>query len=239
MNPEVASEFHPTKNGEITPEEVGSGSHKRVWWLCKTCEHEWRTTPGHRTQRGSGCPACSNKALHIRGLNSLAATHPNLAAEFHPEKNEELTPSDIIAGTHSRLWWLCSTCDHDWVSTGKDRVFGNGCPACAPTGFQAGIPGYYYVHKIINIETQDILYYKGGISGDWKKRLRQLHRGLPSKMDIQNIETIWFEIGQSAMELESRLKAVHEIRAPRREFSGGDELFLVNPLDFARENGWV
>jgi hypothetical protein len=58
-------------------------------------------------------------------------------------------------------------------------------------------------------------------------------------MDIQNIETIWFEIGQSAMELESRLKAVHEIRAPRREFSGGDELFLVNPLDFARENGWV
>lgn len=129
-HPELAKEFHPTKNGEITPEEVGSGSHKRVWWLCKTCEHEWRTTPGHRTQRNSGCPACSNKALHIRGLNSLAVTHPDIATEFHPEKNEGLTPSDIIAGTSKKLWWLCSTCDHDWVSTGKDRVFGNGCPAC-------------------------------------------------------------------------------------------------------------
>ena len=240
VNPEVASEFHPENNGETTPENIVAGSEKKVWWLCETCEHEWRITPGNRTGgRKSGCPACSNKALHIRGLNSLAVTHPDLAAEFHPEKNEELTPRDIIAGTHKKLWWLCSTCGHEWDSAGGWRIQGNGCPACAPTGFQAGLPGYYYVHGIINVETQDLLFYKGGISGNWIKRLEQLMRGLPPGLEIQNIETIWFEIGQSAMELESRLKAVHEIRAPKREFGGGDELFLVNPLDFARENGWV
>jgi len=32
--PEIVSEWHPTKNGELKPDEVTHGSHKKVWWLC-------------------------------------------------------------------------------------------------------------------------------------------------------------------------------------------------------------
>ncbi|MED4634714.1 zinc-ribbon domain-containing protein [Peribacillus frigoritolerans] len=33
--PELAKEWHPTKNGKLTSEDVTDGSKKVVWWLCK------------------------------------------------------------------------------------------------------------------------------------------------------------------------------------------------------------
>jgi Zn finger protein HypA/HybF involved in hydrogenase expression len=314
-NSEIASEFHPTKNGEITSEEVGSGSHKRVWWLCKTCEHEWRTTPGHRTQRGSGCPACSNKVLHIHGLNSLAVTHPDLAAEFHPEKNEGLTPSDIIAGTHRRLWWLCSTCDHDWISPGKSRVLGIGCPACdnkvihrdgrnsmasthpelakefhptkngdttpsdlvagtskklwwlcskcgnewpasssprtkgvgcpacAPSGFDQTKSALLYV---LFYDCPIDQWYKVGVTNnDISERLGNLSLAVrKTKMyydaKISVVETLEFEVGGDAYELEQKLLEIEAMKFfPAEKFDGSREFLTSNPLDYARENGWV
>tara|TARA_B110000285_G_scaffold180449_1_gene203483 strand:+ start:85 stop:225 length:141 start_codon:yes stop_codon:yes gene_type:complete len=32
VNPELAEEWHPTKNGELTPFDVTKGSNKKVWW---------------------------------------------------------------------------------------------------------------------------------------------------------------------------------------------------------------
>ena len=34
-HPDVASEWHPIKNGELTPEDVAPMSGKKVWWLGK------------------------------------------------------------------------------------------------------------------------------------------------------------------------------------------------------------
>ena len=34
LYPELAAEWHPTKNGALTPEQVLAGSEKRVWWQC-------------------------------------------------------------------------------------------------------------------------------------------------------------------------------------------------------------
>ena len=32
--PELSKEWHPTKNGDLTPYDVTVGSHKKVWWIC-------------------------------------------------------------------------------------------------------------------------------------------------------------------------------------------------------------
>ena len=53
--PDLAKEWHPTKN-EITPENITVSSNKKVWWLGK-CGHEWQATVGSRTS-GRGCPIC-------------------------------------------------------------------------------------------------------------------------------------------------------------------------------------
>ena len=38
VNPDLAKEWHPTKNGDLTPENVFSKSGKKVWWKCPVCK---------------------------------------------------------------------------------------------------------------------------------------------------------------------------------------------------------
>ena len=59
-HPEIAKEWHPTKNGDLTPYDVVPGTLKKVWWICEKCEHEWERNVSGRT-RGAGCPKCGTK----------------------------------------------------------------------------------------------------------------------------------------------------------------------------------
>jgi len=54
--PTLASEWHPTKNGTLTPQDRSSGSQDKVWWLCKN-GHEWKAIINSRI-RGNGCRQC-------------------------------------------------------------------------------------------------------------------------------------------------------------------------------------
>lgn len=47
--PELAKEWHPTKNGDLNPEQVTSGSAKKVWWICDK-GHEWEAVIGRRCE---------------------------------------------------------------------------------------------------------------------------------------------------------------------------------------------
>ena len=66
--PEIAKEWHPTKNGTLRPTDVIAGSHKKVWWVCNK-GHEWLATIHNRTAAGTKCPYCSNKKV-LSGLRS-------------------------------------------------------------------------------------------------------------------------------------------------------------------------
>ena len=33
-HPEIAKQWHPTKNGSLTPFDLSIGSGKLVWWKC-------------------------------------------------------------------------------------------------------------------------------------------------------------------------------------------------------------
>jgi Zn finger protein HypA/HybF involved in hydrogenase expression len=223
-HPELAKEFQ----GDAS--RVIAGTNKKLDWKCLTCEHEWKVSGGSRTS-GTGCPACRNKEIHTDGRNSMAITHPELAKEFQGDADQ------TIASTLKRLDWKCSICEYEWKATGHHRSNRKqGCPACAITGFQPHLPAYYYVNEILN-QFGDRLYYKGGISNDYEQRLKKLSQGLPAGMIIRNVEFVYFEIGQDARELEIILLKVDSIRAPKRDFEGGSELFLDNPLTYARISG--
>ena len=132
LYPEIAKEWHPTKNGHLKPDQFKKGSEFKAWWKCSKCGHEWETSIKQRTRKNStGCPACSNQIL-IVGRNDLATTHPDLAKEWHPTKNAPLTPQEIITGMGKKFWWKCSKCGYEWSATIVHRKFSHsGCPKCS------------------------------------------------------------------------------------------------------------
>ena len=76
------SEWHPTKNKGLKPEDYTTGSRKKVWWKCpKGDDHEWQTAIRNR-KGGSGCPFCAGRK--VSKSNSLLALNSTLASEWHP-----------------------------------------------------------------------------------------------------------------------------------------------------------
>jgi uncharacterized Zn ribbon protein len=47
--PEVAKEWHPTKNKKLKATDFTYASGKRAWWLCTTCAHSWNCAIADRT----------------------------------------------------------------------------------------------------------------------------------------------------------------------------------------------
>jgi hypothetical protein len=128
-DPKLASQWHPSKNGELTPFDITPGSNKKVWWKCeKGPDHEWIASVNHRTN-GNGCAVCSGQKVVLS--NCLATTNPLLTFEWHPTKNGHLSPYNISSGSHTKVWWKCNKGDdHVWQATVANRNKGDKCPIC-------------------------------------------------------------------------------------------------------------
>lgn len=126
--PNIVDEWHSSKNRGISPTEVMPYSSKnKVWWICNK-GHEWQETVSHRTKDGLGCPYCNRRKANEE--NSIVSTHPYLVKEWHPSKNEGLTPDQLLSGTEKKVWWVCSK-GHEWIAAVNDRTRRKtGCPYC-------------------------------------------------------------------------------------------------------------
>lgn len=122
--PSIAAEWHPTKNGALTPKDVARQSNRKVWWKCVK-NHEWETTVNHRTN-GRKCPFCLGRKPSNE--HSLSSQYPNLALEWHPSKNGDLTPDNVTPKSHKKVWWLCRK-GHEFQTT-VYRASGTNCPYC-------------------------------------------------------------------------------------------------------------
>lgn len=58
-NEDLAKQWHPTKNGLITPDNVFANSNKYAWWICPICGHEWSAKICNRNTNNRGCPNCA------------------------------------------------------------------------------------------------------------------------------------------------------------------------------------
>ncbi len=128
-HPELAKEWHPTKNKELTPSQVAAGSNKKVWWKCeKGDDHVWLAKLSDR-KKGLKCPIC--RGLKVVHSNSLKTLYPEIAKEWNYKKNKS-TPSEVVPGSHLRVWWMCkNNPEHEWQASLKNRTRGNqGCPFC-------------------------------------------------------------------------------------------------------------
>lgn len=127
IRPELATEWHPHRNGSLLPSKVTAGSSKKAWWLCKK-GHEWKASCAVRL-RGTGCPVCSNQKVQA-GYNDLESRFPDLAKEWDSQKNGPLAADAVVFGSNKKVWWLCVR-GHSWEASVASRsIRGNGCASC-------------------------------------------------------------------------------------------------------------
>ena len=129
--PDVAKQWHPTKNLPLTPHSVTNSSEKMIWWKCSKCGREWLSMVYCRTRKGASlCHICSKKSKKATSKNSLFAKRPMLAKDWHPTKNGKMNPKNITYGSEKIAWWKCHECGHEWEDRICDRLSGNGCKKC-------------------------------------------------------------------------------------------------------------
>ncbi|HEY5587758.1 MAG TPA: zinc-ribbon domain-containing protein, partial [Candidatus Paceibacterota bacterium] len=130
MNPLLAEQWHPTKNGKLLPQSVFPNTDKKVWWKCKN-GHEWETTVNNRNSHGKGCPYCTGRLLTPD--KSLVNVHPEIAEQWNLTKNGELKAVNVSSNSNKKVWWTCPYCNYEYQriianQTKKDRT--NRCPNC-------------------------------------------------------------------------------------------------------------
>ena len=128
-NAELMAEWNWEKNNKFgfDPTTLTLGSGKKAWWKCGK-GHEWQA-PIYSRANGRGCPYCSGR-IAISGENDLQTVNPTLAEEWNYDKNNGLTPRNLLPNSNKKVWWKCSK-GHEWQATVNHRNNGRGCPACS------------------------------------------------------------------------------------------------------------
>lgn len=144
--PHLSSEWHPDKNGEVTPATHWAHDPKSVWWLCSTCGHEWEVSSSARIKADLGCRPCAMRGVGVKNRaryaakGTLADLFPAVAKEWARDLNpEHLTPETVSPGCADVVLWKCLVCPEVWPTSphartrkmreGRDTE-PSGCPAC-------------------------------------------------------------------------------------------------------------
>lgn len=206
------------------------GEKTKATIICR--EHgPFQQSPADHWSSVHGCSRCAGKNKTTEGvIKEFRATHGDRYdySEFTYRGNK----------VHSTI--ICS--DHGpFEQVPHAHRSGQGCPDCGILGFRNNQPGYYYCLSILGHGGH--WWFKGGISGDPNRRARQIQsslRGANLHLDVVVVDSIRFERGIDARNLESKLLREEGIRAFTIErFDGSRELFSFNPIEFARTRGWV
>ncbi|TFH22542.1 hypothetical protein E4G67_04250, partial [Candidatus Bathyarchaeota archaeon] len=115
--PEVAKEWDYETNYPLLPSSFSPFSHRKVSWKCEK-GHTWNATIATRSI-GHGCPKCSGREASKE--NNLASLFPELANQWHPTKNGDLSPTDVTYGSNKRVWWIDKE-GNEWQARIKHRT---------------------------------------------------------------------------------------------------------------------
>lgn len=127
-HPGIAEEWAFDLNAPLLPEHFWPSANKKVWWRCKN-GHTWETTMNLRVSQGTSCPACPRPVRKVQDDNNLQTHYPDVAKQWHPEKNSPLTPAEVRPKSNQKVWWLCQE-GHEWQAAINSRSAGSGCPYC-------------------------------------------------------------------------------------------------------------
>ncbi|MBQ6676700.1 MAG: zinc-ribbon domain-containing protein, partial [Clostridia bacterium] len=195
--PEIAKEWHPTKNGDLSPEKVKPKSNKVVWWLCPK-GHEYEQTIDKRTSRGYGCSYCSGKRV-LAGYNDLMTVAPSLAGEWNYEKNNELLPTQVTLHSNKWAWWKCQKCGYEWKTKINARANGSGCPVCSKKRRIVTFRENRYLKRGVN----DLATLRPDLTEEWDKEKNGDR--FPYDFTSHSKEKVWWKCSVCGNEWEATI----------------------------------
>ena len=109
--PEIAAQWHPAKNNDLSPDSIPWNAAKKVWWKCdKEDDHEWIKSVQSRTSRGTGCPHCfistggeSSSNLSLIEEPKISLNQDSVQTNFCSSCGTKVKPDDSF----------CSSCGND------------------------------------------------------------------------------------------------------------------------------
>lgn len=106
-----------------------NNAREKLEWKCNICNEKF-TMEWQHIHENIGCPYCAGQKVGLS--NCLATKNPELAKEWHPTRNGDLTPYDVTSGSGKKVWWQCKNCRHEWNISIDQRSGENGtnCPKC-------------------------------------------------------------------------------------------------------------
>ena len=226
INPTLAKEWNYEKNNSLTPMNVTANSGQKVWWKCRE-GHEWQAVVSDRN-KGKGCPYCSGRYA-VTGKNDLQAINPTLAKEWNYDKNDGLTPEDVMPNSGQKVWWKCNK-GHEWQATISNRNIGRGCPICSSER-RTSLPEYaiaYYLTK-----------YGVDVIHSYKERGYELDIYIPSKkIAIEYDGGLWHK-NRIKNDLEKNLKCEKDgikLYRLREELSPLNDSSIDYPIQKGQKN---
>jgi rubrerythrin len=136
LYPEVAALYDEDRNElkacEISPKSIDGNTY----WICPE-GHSYQRSVFNQVFGTGKCPICERRII-TPGINDLATTDPDIAAELSPKNTVDA--SMISRYTSKYYIWKCSKCGNEYKSTPNLRVFeGDGCPYCTGEKPMAGV----------------------------------------------------------------------------------------------------
>jgi very-short-patch-repair endonuclease len=127
---------------KLTPEEVSYGTHKKYWFNCDVCGHEFEKILKDVTGKDSWCSYCAHQNLcHEEDCqvcyNNSFASYSELTSKGNKKvdrwsNKNELTPRDLFLTDGKKYWFNCDVCGHEFESAlAKVTFSGRWCPYCS------------------------------------------------------------------------------------------------------------
>lgn len=149
LYPELAKNWDYEMNGSLTPFMLPPGSNYIAYFKCPRCGKSWSASISAVTQwKRQLCKKCSmgengkncTKRMALKN-GSLAENYPQLINQWDEEKNGELTPNDIPAKYHKRVYWKCPDCGYGWFESPSARIHGDRISSCPHCSGRVAFPG--------------------------------------------------------------------------------------------------
>lgn len=129
LDPELAAQWHQTRNGELTPDVVAPGYKGEVWWQ-PPCGHWFARSPLQR-KADRRCQVCVDKRV-FPGQNDLVTVHPELVGDLAP--GQDLDPTRVRATSKSERFKWVAPCGHVYAASPYERHVDATAPPCSKCG---------------------------------------------------------------------------------------------------------